>query len=280
MTLLGIDYAKWQLRDLNNDGKFDPLNWDLLCNNNIKFAVGKCTHGKWSADPAAPLNWKLMEGKLTRGLYHWITGDKPEEQVNYFLNNAEKIGWTADDLPLCVDFEEPNIALRGEALINHLRKIVELIEFRTNKPCIIYSGSWYWQGYCNNLDAPDLANKLYWHAAYPRVSVKDSLDYLGALDQILKMQPTLPAPWAKQNKKQLFWQFDGDKGLVLPGGVDSDFNVFYGSEEDLKNLCKMRLNDPTTAVDFNSLPPALDLTPEESFDAESLIAKIFEYSKQ
>lgn len=280
MTLLGIDYAKWQLRDLNNDGKFDPLNWDLLCSNNIKFAVGKCTHGKWSADPAAPLNWKLMEGKLARGLYHWITGDKPEEQVNYFLSNAEKIGWTADDLPLCVDFEEPNIALRGEALINHLRKIVELVEFRTNKPCIIYSGSWYWQGYCNNLDAPDLAEKLYWHAAYPRVSVKDALDYLGALDQILKMQPTLPVPWAKQNKKQLFWQFDGDKGLVLPGGVDADFNVFYGSEEDLKNLCKIRLNDPTTTVDFNSLPPALDLTPEESFDAESLIAKIFEYSKQ
>lgn len=48
------------------------------------------------------------------------------------------------------------------------------------------------------------------------------------------MSPKVPAPF----KDWLFWQFDGNGGLVLPNGRDSDFCVFNGSKEDLVAFAK------------------------------------------
>ncbi|HNX50430.1 MAG TPA: hypothetical protein PKL08_09710, partial [Thermoanaerobaculaceae bacterium] len=42
--------------------------------------------------------------------------------------------------------------------------------------------------------------------------------------------PKVPSPFPTWK----FWQFDGNGGLRLPSGTDSDFCVFNGSLEDLK----------------------------------------------
>lgn len=44
--------------------------------------------------------------------------------------------------------------------------------------------------------------------------------------------PRVPFPWTDW----LFWQFDGDKGLRLPNGVDADFCVCNGDETTLRAL--------------------------------------------
>lgn len=45
-------------------------------------------------------------------------------------------------------------------------------------------------------------------------------------------RPKVPAPW----KDWLFWQFDGNGGLLLPNGVDADFCVFHGTVDELRAL--------------------------------------------
>lgn len=278
-NILGIDISKWQLRDTNHNGKLDdPCDWDSLTNIGVKFAVCKATHGKWSQDPSGFANWKPMEGKVLRGLYHWITGDDPKQQVDYFLKTAEQIGWTADDLPLTIDFEEPKIGMQGSQLIDHLRKIIDLIKTATNKPVILYSGNWYWKQYCLDIDAPDLidASIIYWHAQYPRLILKNSTDYSTALGTIDHIKPDLPLPWSKRGIKPSFWQFDGDKGLTFPNGIDSDFNIFYGSYDDLIDITKARLSEPDTCKwKPGDLPPGLDWTPEEVPDYRSVIDNLF-----
>lgn len=67
--------------------------------------------------------------------------------------------------------------------------------------------------------------------------------------------PIIPRPWIDW----LFWQFDGDKGLRLPNGVDCDFCVFNGTEAELQALSgrPAPANDTTPLVEPGSIihPP-------------------------
>jgi lysozyme len=55
------------------------------------------------------------------------------------------------------------------------------------------------------------------------------------------MSPKVPAPFSDW----LFWQFDGNGGLVLPNGRDADFCVFNGSREELRAWATVaRTNQP------------------------------------
>lgn len=51
-------------------------------------------------------------------------------------------------------------------------------------------------------------------------------------DEALRLFSSAKAPWTRAT----FVQNDGNGGLVMPNGVDSDFDIFMGSEEDLRGL--------------------------------------------
>ncbi len=55
-------------------------------------------------------------------------------------------------------------------------------------------------------------------------------------------KPRVPAPWTGAR----FWQFDGNGGLKLPNGVDSDFCTFDGTEEELLRFARPDLDAAAT----------------------------------
>ncbi len=61
--------------------------------------------------------------------------------------------------------------------------------------------------------------------------------------------PKVPAPWATWK----FWQFDGNGGLRLPNGVDADFCVFNGSDDDLKAWALGTSPPPAPSIDVTTV---------------------------
>jgi hypothetical protein len=83
----------------------------------------------------------------------------------------------------------------------------------------------------------DYGNYLLWLAAY------------GAQGRIPAdtERPKVPAPF--DASKPLLWQHDGNGGLKLPNGIDADFNVFTGTEDEYNALLGLpRAPDP--AIDW------------------------------
>jgi lysozyme len=85
---------------------------------------------------------------------------------------------------------------------------------------IIYTYPWWWAEVSKSGDVAWASEYPLWLAAY--------IKGWPAPNQA----PRIPKPWTNY----LFWQFDGNGGLVLPNGVDADFCVFNGTEEDLHAL--------------------------------------------
>lgn len=73
-------------------------------------------------------------------------------------------------------------------------------------------------------------------------------------------RPNVPFPWVDW----LFWQHDGDGGLRLPNGVDADFCVFNGTEEQLRDL---RVPQPVN--DWAIVHPRVDLVPPDDGPPEA-----------
>lgn len=87
-----------------------------------------------------------------------------------------------------------------------------------------------------------------WAAAYPLWLAA----YPGKGWPAEGQSPKLPRPWIDW----LFWQFDGDGGLRLPNGVDADFCVFNGTEEELQALVMPRAEPANdVAILHPPLPP-------------------------
>src|SRR5260221_590662 len=75
-----------------------------------------------------------------------------------------------------------------------------------------------------------------WHAQSPSGN-RDGVEYEKAIADLTN--PDLPDPYKSRGLAETIWQFDGGdggahKGLTLPGGVDSDFDLFNGDEDDLQ----------------------------------------------
>ncbi len=46
--------------------------------------------------------------------------------------------------------------------------------------------------------------------------------------------PLIPNAWAQAGFT--FWQYDGNGGRRFPGGIDADFDIFNGSEDQLRQF--------------------------------------------
>ncbi len=244
--IIGIDIALWQ----------GAVDFPSLPKAGIQFVIIKATNGSRSVDPRFKQNWAASKGLLPRGAYLWFTDDDPVQQADFAVKTLSDAG-DIGDISLTVDFEEPKTAYRGTALLDRLRTCLARIETVTGRAPILYTGSWYWQGYAHDLDAPDIVDKYpLWLAQYPRATLRDRRACGTSPPEL--PEPNCPKPWKDRRLKPFLWQFDGDGGCQLPNGVDADFNEFLGGDFDA--FCGRTQGPPPTGISSEELQMSL---PEE-----------------
>lgn len=211
---IGYDLAHWQ-------GTSIP--WAQARELGVRWCVAKAWHGRGAVASCGPqLETARAAGVELLGRYAWLLPDAPVD--------LQVAAWTRselgrDELPLTVDFEEPGSQQRGRTLVTTLERAIVRVTERTGRRPIIYTGSWYWQGYCGNLDSQLVAECPLWLAAYPKKQAGGTR-YQDAVAEVCGgVMPAVPRPWAERGIEPLIWQFDGDRGLHLPGGIDCDVNV-------------------------------------------------------
>jgi len=208
----------------------------------VKFVWLKSAHGANSIDGCFKLNVpKAVEAFEFVGSYVWYKPfQDPIKQAENFARATEDLYKRArTPLPPMFDFEDdarldPRGPCRGNALVSRAQTCVLEIERLTGMRMVVYTGKWFWQDAVGTLNAAVLQSRPLCHAQYPsttRSGGKHSPEYVAAVRAL--GTPSLPVPWAQQT----FWQFDGDGGLYLPQGVDSDFDVFGGTEDQLRIFC-------------------------------------------
>ena len=227
--LLGIDVARWQ----------GVVDFKSVAAHGVKFCICKATHGK-GLDGTFKQNWGSIKPHMVRGAYAWyIPGKDPMGQADAFVDAM--VGLSNDDLPPAIDFEEPS-SLPAQQLLDEVLVFVKRVRERTNRKPLLYTGKWFWQQYVKDMDSPELVLLTdLWHSEYPRTG-KTGTQYDEALAALRSPNPS--KPWASRGIAPKLWQFDGDKGLTLPNGVDADFNRFDGSEEEFQCWLASTIIDP------------------------------------
>jgi GH25 family lysozyme M1 (1,4-beta-N-acetylmuramidase) len=262
--LLGLDAARWQGKLKGNalDGCVVKDNAGKVVGP-VKFAYFKATHGTGGVDEQFVWNATSSAPMKRRGFYMWLVPTQdPLKQADHFCDVVSEFD-RPTDLPPAIDFEDDgNGRVRGKALLDIARACVMRVEERLGlRRSVLYTGKWFWQQACADIDDDFFAKRPLWHAQYPGHVVSEG------------EKPAIAKPWASRNIAETFWQFDGDKGLFLPGEatalgkpVDADFNRFMGSEEDLDTFT-MWARTPSVAAcppdpdamadDWRKPPPAV-----------------------
>jgi lysozyme len=216
-TVLGIDVSHYQ----------GVLDFTQVAGAGIQFCVTKATHGSVSLDSTFSRNWAAMKGVIRRGAYCWLVPEQdPIKQADFF---ADAVSLETADMPPTIDFEQAT-KLSPADLLTRLTACVKQVRARTGRKPMLYTGKWYWAQFCADVDSAELVELCdLWHAEYPSTKRVGT-----AYDEALKAlgSPHPPKPWASRNLSPKLWQFDGDKGLVLPNGVDADFDRFVGTLGD------------------------------------------------
>lgn len=203
--LHGIDVSRYQ----------NAIDWEYIESFNgknknevtITFAFIKATEGRSLQDSLFKSNWEnIKKTGIIRGAYHYfIPTRSAAEQAQNFIANVKL---DKDDLPPVLDIEV--LGKQGAAKLRENMKIwLNAIEKHYGMKPIIYSYIDFYEKYLM-LDA-DLKKYPLWVAHYNKKKIE------------------FKEPW-------LFWQHT-DKGHI-PGIGKLDFNVFNGSLEELKSLCK------------------------------------------
>ncbi len=127
--------------------------------------------------------------------------------------------------PLFLDFEWPEPekwtkwGCTAAQISDWCRACAGEVERLTGIAPIIYTYPYWWAA-VSKADVSWAARVRLWLAAYVKGWPKPG------------DSPKVPKPWTSW----LFWQWDGNGGERLPNGVDADFCVFNGTEEDLQAL--------------------------------------------
>jgi hypothetical protein len=211
---IGYDLAHWQ-------GKKVPFTDARALG--IEWAISKCWHGRGTVTSGeVHLSDALLAGLDAVGRYAWALPDEDlDMQVGAWCGRPLVPG----ELPRTIDWEHPDTKLRGAALLKRGEYLIEKASDRHGVRPILYTGEWYWQGFCGNLDSQIFAECPLWLAAYPRKQ-STGTRYQEAVAEVCGgVMPDVPRPWRERGIQPVLWQFDGDKGLYLPNGVDVDVNV-------------------------------------------------------
>ncbi|MDR1887451.1 MAG: glycoside hydrolase family 25 protein [Prevotellaceae bacterium] len=203
--LHGIDVSRYQ----------DVIDWKYLesftgdkKDVKISFAFIKATEGRSIQDPFFATNWEnIGKTDIIRGAYHYfIPTRSASEQAQNFIVGVEL---SKGDLPPVLDIEITG-GVGAAKLRENIKIWLNAVEKHYGMKPIIYSYIDFYEKYI--IVDRDLKKYPLWVAHYDRKKIEFS------------------EPW-------LFWQHS-DKGRIPKIGENVDFNVFNGSLEELKALCK------------------------------------------
>lgn len=210
--------------------------WRHLKSLGYEFGIAKCQEGNKAKDPAFESNYNAMlDAGIVPGAYHFpypLPHLDPVKQAELFFK-ASECGSYIGQLPPMLDFEWPapeewtKWKCTAPQMADWTRRCLErMTELWGCKPMVYiypYFASMLLKG------GADLA----YLSSYPLCMA----DYSRAGSEIPESaKPKIPFPWTDWT----FWQHDGNGGLKLPNGVDSDFMVFNGTLDELKALAAGR----------------------------------------
>lgn len=165
----------------------------------------------------------------------------PVEQAKLFVDKVYRFKEMAGR-PIFVDAEWPPVVptkpkekgwkewgCSPAQISDWQRRNAEAVHAQSGVLPRIYTYPWWWGCLRDGAPAYGFLNgaDVSWAEAYPLWMA----DYTNRWP-VPGEKPKLPKPW----KTWEFWQFDGNGGLKLPNGVDSDFCVFNGDEADLARV--------------------------------------------
>jgi len=183
------------------------INWDSVAMAEVDFAFVKATEGMTFSDSLFRQNWpKIKSAGIKRGAYHFFRPrTAADEQASNFTAHVEL---EEGDLPPVLDVE----VLDGVSKVQLLTGILNwlyLIEIHYGVRPILYTNLKFYNKYlAGHFDEYPL-----WIARYNT------------------REPTLAC-----GRDWQFWQY-GNRGRVDGITGDVDFNVFYGSLQQLDSLC-------------------------------------------
>lgn len=236
-SAIGLDLAHWQGVDLA---------WRACMDLGVEWIVSKTWHGRGLVKSARPqIDSARAAGLPILGRYAWML---PDDDLDAQVRAWTSIPRESDETPLTIDWEEPGTALRGRALLARLEYAVEKVSDAIGRRPEVYTGDWYWVGYCGDIDSEVVASCPLWLAAYPR-KVETGVRYREAVAEVCGgAMPRVPRPWRQRGIEPTRWQFDGDRGLYLPtpaGSTSSaDVDVNAASRSRLRALLPVRPREP------------------------------------
>jgi len=183
------------------------INWDSVVIDQFSFAFVKATEGATMRDTLFCDNWRHMKRVgIRRGAYHFY---RPQTSALRQVDNF--IYWVeieAGDLPPVVDVEVLDGASKAQ-LITGLKTWLYLVELHYEVKPILYTNLKFYNKYL----AGHFRDYHIWIARYN------------------SREPVLA-----DGRNWQFWQY-GNRGAVKGINGHVDFNVFYGSHSQLRNLC-------------------------------------------
>lgn len=193
----GIDVSHHQAR----------VDWQVIANQDIRFAFVKATEGATLCDSLFCHNWDNMKlAGIKRGAYHFFRPmiSSLEQADNFTRSVNIEFG----DLPPVLDVEVLD-GVSKERLVNAVRTWLYYAEIRYGVKPIIYTNIKFY----NKILAGHFNDYPMWIARY---GVRE---------------PTLAC-----GRNWDFWQY-GNSGKLKGIAGNVDFNVFNGSQADLEAMC-------------------------------------------
>ncbi len=203
-SMHGIDVSRYQSK----------VDWARVKKMNkagiqISFAFIKATEGTALRDPQFKNNWENARKQgIIRGAYHYFLPNlSPRDQARHFINN---VSLRSGDLPPVIDVEETRRMSKAQIQRYSLEFLKILEEHYGIRP-ILYTNRDFYKNYFK--DNPDFEPYRFWIAHFHVAN----LNMPGDRD------------WH-------FWQHS-DRGRVSGINEKVDFNVFNGTEGELRRMC-------------------------------------------
>lgn len=203
-SIHGIDVSRYQSRvDWARVKKVDKAGI------RISFAFIKATEGTALRDPQFKNNWEnARKNGIIRGAYHYFLPNlSPRDQAKHFINN---VTLRSGDLPPVIDVEETR-GMNKAQIQRYSLEFLQILEKHYGVRPVLYTNRDFYKTYFK--DHSDFERYRFWIAHFHVAN----FDMPGDRD------------WH-------FWQHS-DRGRVTGINEKVDFNVFNGTEEELRRIC-------------------------------------------